>query len=149
MIGGEPPPMTRRHRRILLAIAIAGIAIAALAVGMQAYFTPWLRATVEGAASRALGRELRIAGALGVSFALAPRITAFDVTLANAPWGSEPSMVRAGRATLVLDLLSLRAGPIRVPELEIADVRLLLEADGEGRGNWVFSSPRAQDRPCH
>ena len=141
-------PMTTRRRRTLVALAIAGAAIAATVIVATTLLPPWLRGTVERVASRALGRELEIAGPFEVSLLWRPRLTAGDVALANAPWGSEPSMARVGRVTVVFDLASLWSRPLRVRELEIEGCRLLLEADGEGRGNWVLAPRPASSRPA-
>ena len=56
-------------------------------------------------------------------------------------------MLRAERVTVVLDLVSLWSGPLRVRGLEIENARLVLEADGEGRGNWLFARAPEPDRP--
>ena len=138
--------MTRRRRRVLGWLAIAAAGIAALAAAAALLLPPWLRGAVERAAQRELGRELRIAGPLDLSFSLAPRLVAREVTLANCSWGSEPVMARAGRVAMVLDLASLVSGPMRVRALEIEDARLLLETDGAGLGNWRFAPEAARDR---
>jgi uncharacterized protein involved in outer membrane biogenesis len=143
--------MARRRRRILIALVIAGTAAAAIRLGAEMLLPPLLRGTVERLATRALGRDLKVAGPFHVSLSLAPRVTAGDVRLANVPWGSEPSMVRAGRVTMVLDLWSLVSGPVRLRDLEVEDARLLLEADGDGRGNWVLApapAPRRAPEPA-
>jgi uncharacterized protein involved in outer membrane biogenesis len=139
--------MTKRRRWIRIALGIAGAAVAAIWIAAETLVPPWLRGTVERLASRATGRTLRIAGPFDVSFSLAPRVTAGDVRLGNAPWGSEPSMVRAGPVTIVVDLASLGSGPARVRELEIANARLLLGAGGDGRGSWVLAPEPAAQRP--
>jgi uncharacterized protein involved in outer membrane biogenesis len=139
--------MTKRRRRILVGLGIAGALVAAIAIGAKALLPPWLRGEVEELATQALGREVKIGGPLDVSLSLSPRVTAGDVRLANAPWGSEPSMARVGRLTVVVDLRSLWSGPVRVRDLEIENARLLLEADGDGRGNWVLATAPARQRP--
>jgi uncharacterized protein involved in outer membrane biogenesis len=139
--------MTKRRRRILIALGIAGALVVGIWTGAETILPAWLRGTAERLASRAIGRDLKIAGPFDVSFSLAPRVMAGDVTLANAPWGSEPSMVRAGRVMVVVDLVSLWSGPVRVRELEIANARLLLEADGDGRGNWALGRVPASRGP--
>ena len=137
----------RRLRRILVALGIATAVVAAIWIGAKTFVPPLLRRTVERLASQALGREVNIAGPFNLSFSLAPRVTAADLRLANAPWGSEPWMLRVGRATVVVDLLSLRSGPPLVRDVEIENARLLLEADGAGGGNWVFASEPASSAP--
>ena len=99
--------MTRRRRRFLIVIALAAGVIVAVAAGARAIAPGWLRGTIERAASQAIGRELKIAGAFDLSISRTPTVAASDITLANAPWGSEPLMVRAGHVKLSVDLLSL------------------------------------------
>ena len=139
--------MTKRRRRVLVALAVMGAVAAAIGIGAATLLPGWLHGAAERLASRTLGRELSIAGPLDVSFSLTPRVTARDVRLANAPWGSEPSMARVGRVTVVVELLSLWSGPARVRDLEIENARLLLEADGAGGGNWVMGPDLTAKRP--
>ncbi|HEX6851394.1 MAG TPA: AsmA-like C-terminal region-containing protein [Candidatus Polarisedimenticolaceae bacterium] len=139
--------MTVRRKRILIALAIAASAVAAIVLAARAVVPSWLQGKVEEVASRALGRELRIGGPFDVSYSGTPTLTAGGITLANLPWGSEPSMIRVGRIRVVVDLASLGSGPVRILDLEVDDVRLLLEADGDGRGNWVFPMPPPPSAP--
>ena len=140
-------PHRRRRRRILIALGIATAVVAAIWVGAKTLAAPLLRSTVERLATRALGRELKIAGPVKVSFSLTPRVTAADLRLANAPWGSEPWMVQVERATVVVDLFSLRSGPPLVHELEVETARLLLEENGVGGRNWVFAAEATSGGP--
>lgn len=139
--------MTRRAKGLLIAVAVACVVLAAAAAGVAAFAPSWLRGTVERAASRALGRELRIAGPFELTWSLTPTLTAGGITLANVPWGSEPAMVRLGRVAVSVDLSSLWSGPVRVREIIVEDARVLLEADGEGRGNWMLDLEPAGERP--
>ncbi len=142
--------MTQRRRGLRIALAIAAAvlaALAAIAIGVRTQLPSWLRGTVERSASQALGRELTIAGPFDLTLSLTPRVVARDVRLANVASGSEPTMLRAERVTVVLDLVSLWSGPLRVRGLEIENARLILEADGEGRGNWLFARAPEPDRP--
>lgn len=132
--------MTTRWRRILIAISLACGVIVVLLAGARAAAPGWIRGAIERIAGNALGRELRIAGDFDLSVSLTPSITASDVTLANAPWGSQPSMARVGRIRVAVDLASLWSGPARVRDLALDDVRVLLEADGEGQRNWAFAT---------
>ena len=111
-----------------------------VAVGAVTFLPSRLRAGIERAGGRFLGREVRIAGTFDLSLSLTPTLLAEDVTLANAPWGSEPSMVRIARVKVSLDLLSLRGRPARITDLELEGVRILLETDAGGGGNWEFET---------
>ena len=66
---------------------------------------------------------------------------------ANAGWGSKPQMVEVGHLEAQIDTWSLLSGPIDVRKIELNDVRVLLEQNREGRGNWVFREP-ASDEPA-
>jgi uncharacterized protein involved in outer membrane biogenesis len=139
--------MTDRGRRFAIVIALAGGVIAVAAVAAKRLAPGWLRGTIERAAAEALGRELKIAGALDLSLSLTPTLAASNVTLANAPWGSEPFMARAGRISVSVDLISLWSRPVRVRDLAVEDVRVLLETDPQGRGNWAFETQAATGGP--
>ena len=139
--------MTVRRRGTLTALAVAGVGIVLIGIAAEVFLVPWLRGEVERIASRALGRELKIAGAFTVSFSLTPRVTAADVRLANAPWGSEPSMLRAGRVAVALDLVSLLSEHPRLREVKIEAAHVVLEEDGRGRGNWVLAPEPPASEP--
>ncbi len=146
---GELAGRLRRRLGILVAIGcLAAIACAVAAIALRSYGPPWLRGTIERSAGEALGRELKIGGAFRVSYSLTPVLVAEDVSLANAAWGSAPEMVRVARLTVSFDLRSLRSRPLRVPELEVEGVRILLETDADGRGNWIFAGRRPSSPPA-
>ena len=130
--------MSQRWKRLLAGIVIGGALLAAVVAAAVAMAPGWLRGTIERVAGQALGRELKIAGAFDVSLSLTPTLSAADITLANARRGSDPSMVRARRIELSVDLVSLWSGPVRVPDLALEDVRVLLERGGDGLANWTF-----------
>jgi uncharacterized protein involved in outer membrane biogenesis len=131
--------MTTRRSRFLVVIVLAAAVIAAAAAA-RAIVPGWLRGTIERAVGQAIGRELKIAGAFDLSISLTPALAASDVTLANAPWGSEPLMVRAGRVRVSIDLVSLWSRPLRIRDVTVDDVHVLLETSSEGRGNWATSA---------
>lgn len=125
--------MTRRRKTILIAAAVVAAGLVAAAVGARI----WLHGAVERAVSKALGRNLTIAGNVDVSLGRTATVVAEDVRLANAPWGSEPYMVRAGRVRLSVDVASLMSGPVRVRDVEVERVRIVFETDAAGRWNWM------------
>lgn len=130
--------MNTRRKRVLIGIAgVLGVILALAAVGI-AFLPRWLRGSVERAAREATGRELTIGGPFELALSLTPTLTAGDVTLANASWGSKPYLFRAGRLEITVELSSLWAGPVRVRELAIDDVRVFLERDRDGKANWAF-----------
>jgi hypothetical protein len=130
-----------------LVVIVLTAGVVALTAAARAIVPGWLRGTIERVAGQAIGRELKIAGAFDVSISLKPTLSASDVTLANAPWGSEPFMVRAGRIKISIDLVSLWSRPLRVRDVVIDDVHVLLETSSEGRGNWAFETTPATGGP--
>ena len=130
--------MTGRFARLSFVAFVAGGLLVALALGVRAAAPVWLRGAIERSASRALGRELKINGDFDLSLSLTPSLSASDVSLANASWGTEPSLVVVGRIGVAVDLASLWSGPVRVSEVAVDDVRVLLERGGDGLANWTF-----------
>lgn len=111
---------------------IAGVSVAGLAVARLR-----LRGAVEDAVTQALGRQFTIAGPLDVSLGRIATVTAEDLRVANAAWGAAPHMLRVQRVRLSVDAASVLSRPVRVCEVEIEGVRVALEADKEGRWNWM------------
>ncbi len=129
-------------RRILLAAAIVVLLIGAAALYVANSDLAWLRGPVSGAASRALGRELRIEGPFSLDVGRVLRISARDIVLANAPWGSAPALARVDRLVVELETRSLLHGPLRVVSLRAGGIRLDLETGPGGQRNWVLGTPR-------
>jgi len=130
--------MKGRFARISIVVLVAGGLVAAIALGLRAAAPGWIRGAIERSASRALARELKINGAVELSLSLTPSLSASDVSLANAAWGTEPSMVVVGRVVVSVKLWSLWSGPLRVVDLAVDDVRVLLERGADGLANWAF-----------
>jgi uncharacterized protein involved in outer membrane biogenesis len=97
-----------------------------------------LKPIVEREATEALGRRVTMANfavrwgdPLGIDFT--------DLSIANAPWGSKPEMVRIGAFSALLDVAPLLHGVLRYERLRISDATIVLERDPGGVGNWKFS----------
>lgn len=84
----------------------------------------------------ATGRELKIAGNLGLEIGFSPAIAVEGVSLANAPWGSRPEMVKLRRFELEVALIPLIFRQVRVKRLVLVQPDILLETDARGTGNW-------------
>ncbi len=121
-----------RTARILIAIA------ASVAVVIALFNWNWLRGPISSYMSTKLGRSFVINGDLHGELSLKPRLTADYVTLANAPWSTEPVMARAQHLSVRVDVLSLFGATVSLPELSLVRPVLLLERDAEGRDNWHF-----------
>ncbi len=106
----------------------------------------WLRGPTSSYLSARFGRPVTINGNLRGEFALKPQLIADDVTLANASWGSDPTMARAQQIAVRLDVLSLFGPAVSLPELTLVRPVLLLERDAEGHSNWDFGGISAIPR---
>lgn len=128
-------------RSILKWTGIAA-AILVVAIVVVVAFFDWnsLKDFVSDQVSEATGRPLAIQGDLEVDLSLTPRITAHQIRLANAPWGSKPEMLDVERLEFSLQLLELLRGRVVLPEIKVLQPRLLLEKNQEGEGNWKLDT---------
>jgi len=133
-------------RRLLL-VSVA--AMAALVFGILLYLVfgdlSRHKPRIESFVAERTGRSFTIDGAFQLEVLPALSVAAENVRLANAGWGSEPSMVEIGRFATVVDLWSLVSGPVEIRSLEVSDVVVLLEKNEEGKGNWVLREPAVTD----
>lgn len=133
-----------RLKKILVGIAVLFVAVIVAIVAILLSvdynrYKPVASAQVEAAT----GRRLEIAGDVGLSLRLSPRIVLNDVTLANAEWGTRPEMLKISRLEVEVELLPLLSGEIWVKRLIVKGADILLERSPEGAANWVFGSPDA------
>lgn len=89
-----------------------------------------------------IGREVRIDGKLDIKFDIAPRIVAEQVSVANAPWGSTPQLLRAERVELSLHVPSLLLGRVYLPLLNLTRPEIVLEKNPGGTANWEFGASK-------
>ena len=102
------------------------------------------RDVIESMVTEATGREFRIEGDLDLDLLPTVRLQVDELKLANAEWGSEPSMAEIGHFMAALRPASLLFGPLEVVGLELSDASVLVESDAEGQSNWTFP-PEEED----
>ncbi|MEH6571381.1 MAG: AsmA family protein, partial [Halioglobus sp.] len=102
------------------------------------------RVQLERVVSNATGREFRIVGDIDVDLWPSVMLKAENVTLANAPWGSEAKMAEIGYFSTSVAPLSLIRGPILIEGFFLRDVTVLLESDSDGESNWQLSLPKPE-----
>ncbi len=88
---------------------------------------------------RATGRELAFAGPVKLRLSLHPALTVNGVTLANRPGAARADMARFDHVEAQIGLLPLLWGEVQVGRVLVDGADILLEQDGEGRGNWEFA----------
>ncbi|HSR62114.1 MAG TPA: AsmA family protein, partial [Gammaproteobacteria bacterium] len=86
------------------------------------------------------GRDFGIAGELQLGLSLIPTLVVDGVTLGNADWGSQPTMLKVDHFKARVSLPALLAGNITITEVILDSADILLETNTEGKGNWVFTS---------
>ena len=97
--------------------------------------------------SNALGRELHINGDLSLHLGRTVTLRAADVSIANAPWATDPNLLEAAGVEADIDFWSLIRGPIRVESLALHGAVIRLQEADDGRRNW--SQPSAEAAQEH
>jgi uncharacterized protein involved in outer membrane biogenesis len=125
-------------------VAVSAAVVALLTVGAVAFVATLdlnaYKGDVQAAMEGATGRKVEIAGPLALEWTPGPRLAASGVTVANADWGTEPAMATVGELTVKVALLPLIGGRVEIRRLALSDVRVLLERDAEGAGNWAIGN---------
>jgi hypothetical protein len=122
----------------LLGLAIAFI-IALIAALVGPYFIDWsqFRPQFEAEASRVIGAQVRVGGALDARLLPTPSLRLRSVTVGGV---SDLGKVRADRLDVEFNLGSLMRGEWRADELTINGLALDLGLDGQGRIDWPAST---------
>ena len=132
--------MTRGRRIGLVVAALAVLLPLAAVAAFMALFDPnMLKVRAADAVRRSTGRELTIAGPVGLTWSLIPTVTLDDVSLSNPPGMSRPAMAHAARVEVRFALLPLLSRQVEVRGITLAGPDVLLERDAAGQPNWVFA----------
>ncbi len=131
-------------------IGSAVLASAAIAIGMQLWSVDLQRAFAGAALEirQATGLEAAVTGNLALDLSWPPRAVGHNLTIANPPWTTRPSMAIVQRVEAELDPLSLLAGKVQVRRVRFKGVDLLLEQDQDGRRNWTFAPVEGRPLPA-
>lgn len=122
---------------VLALVALVVAAVIARALDVRRY-----RAEFVERVRAATSRQVSVGGGFRLGIGWRPTLSATDVTLANAPWGSRPFMMRARRIEIDFSLVSLLLGRLDVSRLVVVGADVLFETDAEGRGNWLMAPER-------
>jgi large subunit ribosomal protein L24 len=122
----------------LLGLAIAFI-IALIAALVGPYFIDWsqFRPQFEAEASRVIGAQVRVGGALDARLLPTPSLQLRTVVVGGA---NDLGKVRADKLDVEFSLGSLMRGEWRATELTINGMALDLGLDGQGRIDWPAST---------
>mgnify|MGYP001178307325 CR=1 FL=1 len=135
--------------RWVLLIVGGLVAAALIGAGVLAYLVSRIdvRAEVERAVEGATGRQLTIAGSVGVSYWPVLGLHAAHATLANVEGGRAPAFVTAEDIHVGVELRPLLDRQVVVRRLVLQQPRIALEVDAQGRPNWVLA-PRRREGPA-
>jgi uncharacterized protein involved in outer membrane biogenesis len=115
----------------VVVVIIGGGAIYLATLDFNSY-----KAEIREEVKKATGRNLEIAGDIGLELSMTPRLTVSGVRFQNAEWGTRPDMATVGALDVVVNLMPLLSSKIDVQRVVLRDVDLLLKTDKSGRGNW-------------
>ena len=124
---------------VLVLLILAPIAYFSI-VGVDAF-----KPRIVAAVAAATGRELTIAGPIGLKLSLLPTLRIDDAALSNPPGFSRPEMARLHRLDLQLALLPLLGRRIEVNSVVLTGPDILLETNAAGLSNWQFQ----RQSPAH
>lgn len=126
----------------LLILLLAVASIAPFLVPNEVY-----RAQIEKAATNALGRDVTLAGDVGIS--VFPRISASveGVTVKNPEEFTAENMVEAGALRGTVKWGPLLARRVEVQEIAFVDATVQLERLEDGSANWSFGSGETDAEP--
>lgn len=138
--------MSKRLTMTILVIAVTlAVILAAGVLFLVTLDVNRYKGTIEAAVSDATGRRLTIEGALSLKVSFTPTLSARHATLANAPWGKQPSLIDIGWVEGRINLLSLLKGHLEVLAIQLNDVDVNLETDENGQGNWAMGASDSKD----
>jgi AsmA protein len=97
-----------------------------------------IRAEVERAVEQATGRDLTIAGTVGVSFFPVLGLEAHDASLANVEGGRAPALATMEQIKIGVEIAPLLQRHVIVRQLVLEHPRIALEINADGRPNWIL-----------
>jgi len=123
-------------------LVIGTILIIALMVTVYVFVATYdynkLKPQIARMVKDATGRELNLGGEVNLDFGFSPALVVTDVTFANAPWGSQPQMIKVEQLQAQVQLLPLLFEDVQLKKITLVGVDVFLETDRTGRGNWHF-----------
>ncbi|HEY1796945.1 MAG TPA: AsmA family protein [Stellaceae bacterium] len=126
--------MTRR-RIVLLAVVVLALGGAAMLVPLNS-----LRGPIETAASRALDRQVRVAGSLHLTLFPEFGISLKNVSIANSAGAHDPEMVTVGKIIVGARLMPLLSGRLVTTKIVLKRPVIHLELGKDGVANWQFGA---------
>lgn len=117
------------------------VALTLMGAGLLVYLVHRidLKPEIERVVENATGRNLTIAGDVGVSFWPVIGVRAHEVSLANVPGGRAPSFITARELDIGVEIRPLFEQRIEVRRLVLQRPAIAFEVDEAGAPNWVLA----------
>lgn len=126
-------------RKLLTGLVVVLLLAIVLIAGFLFIPSPAQKWAVERGASAALGRKVTFGEPFHVRAWPPLAITAADVKIANAEWGTAPDLVQIEDFELGVDALAYWSGHVvKIDHLVVQQPQIHLEVAADGRRNWEF-----------
>jgi uncharacterized protein involved in outer membrane biogenesis len=86
------------------------------------------------------GRELTIAGNIGLRLGVRPTLKVAEVSLQNAPWSSSPNSVRLKQMEVQIAVLPLITGNLEFIRLVLIEPEVIVEFNSADTSNFAFET---------
>ena len=131
-----------KRKSLLMGGGIAGVVIAVLA-SIVIYVTTLdlndHKELIAGKFRETTGRELTLAGELGLTVFPWFGLTLNDISIANAAGFSATPLLQVGHAEVRIKLLPLLSDEYEIDTVRLDGIKLSLEVAGNGNNNWTFA----------
>ncbi len=140
------PAMKRRFKLLAVLVGVPAVLVAAAAIVLpmladSAHYKREVIALVK----EQTGHELHIDGKVRLRILPRLRLTVTDIRLANPPRFSASNLVRLPWVAVDVQLLPLLGGRIAPSAIAVTGLRVNLERDQQGRGNWESATTVEQN----
>ena len=126
-------------RKLLIGLIVVLLLAVVLIAGFLFIPSPAQKWAVERGASAALGRKVTLDGPFHLRAWPPLAITASDVKIANADWGTAPELVQIKELELGADALAYwTSHMVKIDHLLVRQPQIHLEVGADGRRNWQF-----------
>ncbi|MBK1678314.1 AsmA family protein, partial [Rhodospirillum rubrum] len=143
--------MVRGGTILKVVFGLAVVLVVAVVVLVATFDLNAYKGRLAAELGRLTGREVTIAGDIGLALSLTPTIAVEGVTLGNAAWAGGEPMVAVDRLEAKIAVVPLLSGIVSIHSLELDAPRILLATNAAGQGNWALTpaaKPAAQTPPA-
>lgn len=140
-------PSTRKKLLIggggFIGLLIVALLVAPTFIDLNSY-----KPQIVSEVKKATGRDLVLDGPIGLSLLPTPSVTATGVKFFNMPGSKNPNMVEIKSVTVKPSLFPLLAGNLEVSEVTLAEPKIVLEVNAQGKPNWEFAPSVEEAKPA-